>query len=453
MRTKRVTRDRLETQAFFSQSPACTCHHCHGSHRAYCNLKAAAGISYTEISREISAATKALKAATICLDGACTVDKSDEPEVASQSEVSDTFELEELDEFVAQYDEVYEDCASIEEDLIDSIGEKAGAAMEEHDGAANVTTARVKAILHKQRRTNALIDSYICTVQFFNIDKKFNFIIEAFEAIARQHEARHGEESPPFALPTLTQKFNDPIGLLMDESKENREPRPRKHLDAETAMLSTKRLCVLAIKDIKAVNRAISDRDYHVTLIDNAATTLSRMPASIPEYIRQAISDFEFLYVEIVNLREKTMWLRDQIRCTMIIWMGTSREAWEYGKTHIYEFPDMRRYEYQRISLGALYTVWLREEAKIFRYCASHGGLQSLGLKMPKLEEALEVRNLGWEGVERDWESSSQKLKTFISSVEDMVKQLEGVDNEVDVEMGDREDDWWKVFMPAHKES
>ena len=453
MRTKKSTRDILETQAFFSQSPACNCRQCHGSHGTPCNLKAAAGTSHTEISHEISAATKALKAATVGLEGTCTVDKSDEFNILVQPEVTDTFEFKELEGFAAYNDEVYEECASIEETLVDTIGERTDAAREQHEGAANVTAARARNVLRKQRQTNALIDSCLCTIQIFNVDKKFNFIIKAFEAIARQHEARHREKSPPFLQPTLTQKFNDPIGLLVDEFKENRKPRPRKRLNAEMAMVSTERLCMLAVKDIQTVNKAISDRDYRLTLTDNAATTLSRMPASIPEYIRQAISDCEFLYDEIVNLREKTTWLRDHIRCTMIIWLGTSREAWEYGKRHIHEFPDMRRYEYQRVSLGALYTVWLREEAKIFRYCASHGGPQSLGFKMPKLEEALKIRNLGWEGYERNWESNSQKLKTFVSSVEDMVRELEGIDEDVDVETNDREDDWWKIFMPGHKQS
>ena len=440
MRTKRSTRDKLETQAFFNQLPACSCRHCRGSHQTPCDPKAAERITCTDISHEISAATKALKAATSHLESACKTHNDDEPHSTVQPEVIDTFELEELEEFVAHYDEVYDECASIEEDFVDTMGEKIDAT-DECGSAADMTEARARNILCKQRQTNASIDSCLCTIQFFNVDKKFNFVKDGFEAIAHQHEARHGESSPPLLPPTLTHDFNDPIGLLVDELKANKKPIAQKHLNAQSAMLSVKRLCVLAVKDVQAVNKSISDGDYYRTITDNADTVCSRMSTNIPEYIRQAIVDFDFLCDEIVILRERIMWLRDHIRCTMIIWMSTSKEAWEYGKTHIHDFPDMRRYEYQRISLRALYVVWLREEAKIFHYCDRHGGLQALDLKIAKIKKDLEIRNMGWQGLERDWESSSQELKTVVSSVEDMVKQLECAAKNVDSKTEGRGDD------------
>lgn len=447
MRTKRNTRDKLYTQAFFGQSPACTCPHVHGSIHTPYNLKTTGVKNYTEISREIHAATKAFGAATRCLDDTHRVNGNDEPKVAAQSEEIDTFELRELEQCVAHYDEMFEEFESVEEDIIRLTSEKVDTAGEYKEDPTKMIEARANKIHLKQAGTNVLIDSFICAVQFFNVEKKFNFMMEDFGEIARQHETRHRVDSPPLPPPTLTQKFNDPTKLLLEETTERKEPRPRKRLGMEAALLSTRRQCKLAIKDIQAVNKSVNYEDVPRVLTNNAATTRSRTQADIPENVRQALCDFEFIYDEIVDSRKRTTRLRDHIRCTMMIWVSTGKEAWDYGKMHIHEFPDMRYYEYLRVELGALYVVWLREEATILRYCEDKGGPQSLGLT-PKLEEALDIRNQTWEGVERDWEASSQKLKTFLSSVEDMVKQLEGIDMELKLESQESGDDWWKVLMP-----
>ncbi len=448
MRTKRYMRDKLYTQAFFGQSPACTCAHTHGSDQAPCNLKTRAGTTYAEISREISAATKALEAATRGIDSACTANERFGPEVVDQSQEIDTFELKELEQCVGHYDGVLEEFGSIEEDIIGSISDEVDATGDDKQDVTKAVEATVKRIHLKQARVNALVDSCLCSVQFFNVDKKFNFMMEAFEEIARQHEARNGVDSPPLPPPTLTQKFNDPVKLLVDEATERKEPRPRKRLGMEAAMLSTKRLCMLAIKDIQAVNKSISDENRPPVVTNNTAIPRNRKAADIPEDIRQALCNFEFAYDEIIDLREKTTKLRDHIRCTMMIWVSTSKDAWEYGKTHIHEFPDMRYYEYLRNSLRALYTVWLRDEAKILRYCKEQGGPESLGLS-PKLEEALQIRTQTLEGFEREWEASTEQLKTFLSSVDDMMKQLEAVDKDLNP-TNERGDYWWKFFMPEH---
>ncbi len=452
MRTKRNTRNKLYTQSFFSQSPNYTCTHSHGPSQAPCNLMAAAGMTYTGISREILAATKALEAAAAdCLDGTSTMHASERPKLPVHPEWIETFELKELEQCVISYDEVYEEFAVVEDMFINSIDEKIDAVESDRKDATEVVAAKAQRAHLQQQRTNEFIDSCLCTIQFFIVEKKFSFMMEDFEEIARQHEARHGKKSPPLPPPTMIRKFNDPRKLLLDVIKERKEQRPRKRLGAVAALPLTQRLCILAIKDIQAVNRSISVEDHPPTITNNTASTpSSRTPASIPDYIRQALCDFEYVYDEIVYLREKTTGLRDHIRCTMMIWISTSKEAWEYGKMHIHDFPDMRHYEYLRVSLGALYVVWLRVEAKIFLYCEGQGGLQCLGLNA-KLEEALDIRNQTWEGVERDWETTSRKLKTFVISVDNMVREMEDVNEDRGVETNKIGDDWWKVFMPERK--
>ena len=449
MRTKRNTRDKLYTQAFFGQSPDCTCNHSHGPSQAPCNLMAAAGMTYTGIRREISAATKALEAAAAdCLEGTSPMHESGRPRMPVQPEWIDTFELKELEQCVINYDKVYEEFAVAEEMFMGKIDD---ALESDRRNATEVVAARAQRAHLQQQRTNEFIDCCLCTVQFFTVEKKFSFMMEGFEEIARQYEARHGKTSPPLPPPTMTRKFNDPGKLLLDVTKERKEQRPRKRLSAEAALPLIQRLCILAIKDIQAVNRSISVEHPSPTITnDTASTSSSRTPAGIPDYIRQALYDFEYVYDEIVYLREKATRLRDHIRCTMIVWISTSKKAWEYGKTHIHDFPDMRYYEYLRVSLGALYVVWLRVEAKIFLYCESQGGPQCLGLNA-KLEEALDIRNQTWEGVERDWEITSRKLKTFVSSVDDMVRELEEVNEDRSAETNNVGDDWWKVFMPERK--
>jgi len=452
MRTKRNTRNKLNTQAFFGQSPACTCPHIHGSIHTPFNPEATTGMTYTEISRQIHATTQAFGAATRCLDGTHTVNENNDVEVAARSEEIDTFELRELEQCVAHYDEMFQEFESVEENIILLTSEKVDATADDKEDITKRIEAIAKKIHIRQASTNALIDSFICAVQFFNVEKKFNFMMEGFEEIARQHETCHRVDSPPLPSPTLTQKFNDPTKLLLEEARERKEPRPRKRLSIEAAMLSIKRQCKLAIKDIQVVNKSVNYGYCPSVLTSNVVTPRSDTLADIPDNVRRALCDFEFVYDEIVDSREKTTRLRDHVRCTMMIWVSTGKDAWEYGKTHIHEFPDMRYYEYLRVELGALYVVWLREEATILRYCEDKGGPQSLGLT-PKLEEALDIRNQTWEGVERDWEASSQKLKTFLSSVEDMVKQLEGIDIELKMETHESGDDWWKVFMPECKRS
>ena len=451
MRTKKKTRNTLYTQAFFGQSPACTYPHSHGSSQVPCSLVSAAGMTYAEINREISVGSKALLAATHYLDGACTFNERGEPELKVPPEGIDTFELKELDQCMTQYDAVCDEFAIVEDDITSSIGGTDDASGDDGKDPTKVIVAKVQKVHLKPRYTNAVIDACICAVQFFLVEKKFNFMMENFDDIARQNEARHGVESPPRPPPTLTRMFNDPKRLVQDEAKEGKKPRPPRRPDMKAAMLLTKRLCMLATKDIQAVNRSIKNEDYSSAIINNAIFKHNRAPANIPDDIVQALYDFDYVYNEIVDLREQTTRLRDRIRCTMVIWVSTSKEAWEYGRTHIHDFPDMRYYEYLRVSLVALYTVWLRVEAKIFRYCEGQGGLQSLGLT-PRIEEALQIRQQGSEGVERDFEASSQNLKVFVRSVDDMVKQLEGVNKDPGLETHELEDDWWKVFMPGPRQ-
>lgn len=440
MRTKKDTRNKLYTQAFFGQSPACTCPHIHNSVHAPFNLEATTAMTYAEISRQIHATTQTFGAATRCLDGTHSVNNNNEVEMAAQSEEINTWELRELEQRAARYDEMFQEFWSVEEYIIRLTKKTLGKDI----------AKKIEAIAHKihvrQASRNAIIDSFICVVQFFNVEKKFNFMMEGFEEIAREHVTRTSKDSPPLPSLNLTQKFNDPTKLLLEAVGERKEPRPRKRLSLEAAMLSTQRQCKLAIKDIQAVNKSVSFGYCSSVLTNNAITQHSDTRADMPEHVRQALCDFEFVYNEIVDSREKTTRLRDHIRCTMMIWISTGKDAWEYGKAHIHEFPDMRYYEYLRVELSALYVVWLREEATILRYCEGKGGTQSLGLP-PKLKKALDIRNQTWEGVERDWEACSQELKTYLSSVEDMVKQLDGIDIELRMETHEPGDDWWKVFL------
>ena len=451
MRTKKNARDKLHTEAFFGQSSACPCTHCHGSSQAHCDPMAGTEMTSAEISRKISSATKTLQAAIEVGSSSLTEEGDGQNEMA-QPENLGTFELVELDQCLIDYEEVLDELASDEESTRASIREKVTAVWNNDRHPTKIFATLLDIFDLKQQHANAITNSCLYMAQFLNADKKFRSMIEAFQEVAHKYEARHGQGSQPLAPLSLNQYFDDPIALSMREVQKKKKPRPGKRLCMEEAAALTRRLCMLAIRDVQIVNKSISDDRHSSALAFDVATTSSRIREDTPEYIRQALCDFEFVYDEIANSRDEIIRMRDHLRCTIMAWVNTGREAWEYGKTHLHDFPNMRRYEYLRVSLIALYTVFLRIETKIVRYYAGHGDPKSIDLT-PRLEKALRTRILTSEEAERDWEEKIRKLKAFAISVDDMIQRHEQLEEELDLQIDHSGDEWWKVFVPTHKKS
>ena len=446
MRTKKHTRNKRYTKAFFNQPPPYAHNNSHGSTRAACQRRPNAETDFAKV----SAAAKVLQAA-IKAEHSKLAEGSGGQNMMDKPEKLNTFELVEVDQCLVEYDEVIDELAADEVKKILSLHEKMNDLWNGRN-STNTSATRHEIFDLQQQLLTATVNSHLHVVRFLNGEKKFRSTIEALEEIPRKHEARPGEESRPFVPVSLKQYFDDPVHFSVHKTRGKQELRSAVRLCMEDAATINMRFCELAIENVQAINRSISDDDQSLAMAYAAATKrapateFDPFPAGIPEHIRQALCDFEFLDDEIACLRDEVLKIRAHLRCTIMTWVRAGREAWKYGKTHIHDFPTMRRYEYLRVSLAALYIVFLREEKKILRYCAGPGGLESLEMT-PKVAKVLSVGKMTPAEVEKDWDERIQEMKAVLMPVDHMIEQQEKVDRDLELKTKNNEDDLWKVFM------
>lgn len=133
------------------------------------------------------------------------------------------------------------------------------------------------------------------------------------------------------------------------------------------------------------------------------------------------------------------------IRGTLMIWATTSKKAWEYGKKHIHEFPDMRKYEYTRIALQVSYLIAFREEYKIFAYFVSDDREKGL---CPKFEATFVKLGRNPGRLQTEWDERVKKLTNAFIPVDEMLRQMSPLNETLDEEMKKMDQSWSNLQQP-----
>ncbi|MCJ1271010.1 hypothetical protein MMC22_010909 [Lobaria immixta] len=421
MRTKKSVRNQLHTQAFFGQvaqaSGGCPC----GDESCKVSKpeRESTGTSRPERTTAMEAACKVFEQMTESLDEMSLLEESSGLVEADRVNIAGTFELVDIEGNIAHIDNVGLYFDRVLCSKLDSIYEKTRDVEMMAAGTGNQLAELDKIIAQSQAWTE-LINFAACSVQLFNVEKRFGFFEQDYRHI-RYHAEAWAHESPQKDPPTLRQIFECPMQPKATVER-TKKPKERKKRDINAILGDRSRLGKLAVKETQALNKLVPDQETQLPSLPVAVTYDGvEISDAFPEAVRQSAYDLTFSNEEIHGMEVELMMLRETIRRTMLIWVTTSRKAWEYGSTHIHEFPDMRRYEHVRTALQALYVVAFRTASKLFTYFCTEDRRQGL---CPKLEAYFVKFERNPEKMKEEWDRRVTRAKDSFLSVEELLEHM-----------------------------
>lgn len=385
-----------------------------------------------------------------CLDELCKAEEDSGMMVADRAKIAGTFELVDIEATIEHAEDIGTYIEHVHVTKIDKL--RVGMADSRKNGVKTgnpfeILKADLDEILAQYEAWTEHINCAVCTVQLFNVEKRFTFFEQDSRAIRYQAEPWVGEiqEHNP---PTLRQMFKDPTNVK-GALEEPEKPKERKARDIKAILGDRKRFSKLAVKDTEAIKKRVSDQETKLpSLPANVTYDGVRIPAAIPQAIRQSAYDLSFICDEIHEMRGELLRLRESIRFILMIWVTTSKEAWEYGEEHIHEFPDMRKYEYIRISLQVSYLIAFREEFKIFEYFQSEDRPKGL---CPQLEATFVKFGRDPEKLQAGWDERAKTLTDAFMPVDQMLKEVGPLHATIEEEIT-KANQWWKSLLRPQSE-
>ncbi len=441
MRTRKEVRDMLHTQAFFDQGSGSICPcgldpcplQSGGTKRNPLAGTAQAAANMEEACRQFDEMTQSL-------EEQCTIDEVDEEVNLDRENIGKKFELRDLKGVLLLVD-------SLEEAFRREHNRKmvtVKTTLAETQLAATIScveslSGNLNRIVWRYREWNEVVGFSLCIVQLRSLEKRFSLFREDCRDLRRQAEECAGEKLEPVP-PTLRKVFSDPTKMLRDDPP--RKDKRQKARDIKIVLGEIRRLIALLIKDVQGVTKSTPNGKAKLPSVPaNLTYDGCKLSEAIPLAIRQSAYDLAFTCDEMQEMRGRLLNQREMVRCAMMIWVTTSTETWEYGKAHIHEFSDMRKYEYMRISLRATYLLAFREEVKIMTYILSDdrpkGLCQQLEIKL--LKKGRDIGKLSAE-----WDERVRRFELAFVPLEDMVEQLNEYSE--DLEEAAKMDGWRSQF-------
>lgn len=443
MRTKKSVRDKFLTEAFFGQSSGrCPC----GRETCKPNLECTGGLNKGR-ERAVEAACKEFDTLTKSLKDLCILEESSGFAEAEWFNIGRTFKLVDIEATIEHADDqgiFFIQMLHAKFDILHQ--EMADMRMIAVGTGNRVATlkATLDQIVRQFKQWAELINCSVCIVQLFNVEKRFGFFEQDCRQLRYQAAAWTDEilEKDP---PSLRQMFKDPMNLETVMARE-KKPKEHKNRDIKEILKDRGRLSNLATKDTQAMNKQVPDQEIKLpSLPDNLSYSGTRLSAALPVAIRQSVYDLGFLCDDIHQTRAELLRLRDTIQCTLTIWVATSNKAWEYGKKHIHEFSDMRKYEYTRIALRVSYMIAFREEYKILTHFSSDDCPKGL---LPNFDEAISRVGRDPDKLHDEWEERVKKLTAPFVPVEELLEQMSPYNATPDATMK-KSDEWWSKLQRA----
>ncbi|KAL8824889.1 MAG: hypothetical protein Q9191_004756 [Dirinaria sp. TL-2023a] len=285
----------------------------------------------------------------------------------------------------------------------------------------------------------------------FNTEMKFGFPEQVIQdAIGPEEEDSEGRGLEFNTEPdiSLRQRFNAPVKVMGIKDKPKKGARPRKSLPALTALAETTRQCKWLSKDVQTLTNSISDDYSHCLQLPKTLCAYGQdIPEDIPQHIRQSLWDVAFLREEMFSLHPPLVEQRDQIRSTLLIWIGSGEEVWKWGVEQIHTLPDFQKYEYMQLDMKAMYQLTFRQDEKVIEFFLSRQKHCPLGSdkSTASIEAFLQVGKLTKDERRVRFDQRFRKLCASLQPVDLMVESVRnykfGVEAEVKGTIGG---DWWK---------
>lgn len=293
----------------------------------------------------------------------------------------------------------------------------------------------------------------------YGIEKKFGFTAEAMQGL---DTAGQTEEPGPLSEFTfkpetsLRMKLNAPIRGFSTMTERKGKARPSKRLPALSAVAEIQRHCKWLIKDFQTLSKDISD-DYSKCL-DLPATVWAyeqEIAHYLPESIRRSLWDLGFLRNQMFELHPQLLDQRELIRATLLIWIGSGDELWQWATEHIYDMPEFQKYEYMRNDMFSMYQMVFNDEEKVVDFLLIPKEYPGRSSDLPKLdtkqlEDFLKVGKRTKPERKDIFHKRLAELRASITSVHDMMETLRDYRQEYDAQVNTgfkNNPAWWGNFV------
>lgn len=260
---------------------------------------------------------------------------SDDPAKADQFNSMDTFDLNNLHGVAKGYDKLSKTYKDKEEsemaDLAGLVGDLAVTASD----AKRTSDDRLAAELDMQNlniysKITVPLNSCLRQVQLFNIEKRFGFVEEEYQALCNNDKKQHGEDVPAQLPLSFRQQLENPF-KPPEPTSESSKKEDKKKLSGLDALVELQRNFKLVTEEFQDLKKIVSDAEKPIELPGLPASFTYRnvpVPEDIPNHIRQRFFDVDFAHQEVVLLRQQAS---NQILCVksgIAIWYNTSHEVW-----------------------------------------------------------------------------------------------------------------------------
>ena len=256
-------------------------------------------------------------------------------DTADEFPTMETFDLDNLDEVAKVYDELCRKCKDEEEsemaNLSGLVSNSASIASDTTRSAKDRLAAELD--IHNFNIHSKVIvplTSCLRQVQLFNVEKKFGFVEESYQALGNDDWKRRGEDAPAEMPLTFRQKLNNPFKPAKSAPKPSNK-KEKKDISSLKALAELRRSYKATIKEIQNINKSISDAEDCIkppSVAPSFTYADVPVPKDIPDHVRQRFLDAEYSFNEVLVLQEDASKQLTDVRSAFVAWYSASREVW-----------------------------------------------------------------------------------------------------------------------------
>lgn len=256
--------------------------------------------------------------------------------MADQVSSMDSFDLDKLDDVAKDYDEICTENQNEEERRMASlarlVGDFASIASDPQRSSEDRLAAELD--IHNMNVHSKVIvplTSCLRQIQSFNVEKRFGFVEDSYQALSNDDKKRRGEDVPAELPMSFRQQCNDPFKPIVPVSQPRKEKKKKKKTRGLKALAELQCSYELNIDEMQDIGNTISDTEVPYEIPDLAASFTYAdvpVPEDIPNRIRQHFFDAEFTFQEVLALQDEATNQLVNVRSAFVVWYRASSEVW-----------------------------------------------------------------------------------------------------------------------------
>ena len=185
-------------------------------------------------------------------------------------------------------------------------------------------------ILNIHSKITVPLKSCLREAKLFNIDKRFGFVDESYEAVTNENRKQHGDDVPEELPLSFRQKMNNPSKLVESASEQSKK-KDKEKLKLDDALVTFQRNVQLTTGELEKLKKTVSDAVKPIELTSPPSTlTYAGVPApeGMPNQIRRRSFDAAFALNEAIVLEPEAYEQRRHVQATLWIWYKSGHEIW-----------------------------------------------------------------------------------------------------------------------------